>query len=118
MSEKFFNEVEGLGDVKKRIELSSDRENVREERVANLEGNAKRFVDTCVEHAEELSSEQIALVSEYLRTHSGTWQSYDDESVYVSTAEIVGNEWVVDFAVQGDDEDDEWCTVTERIPLS
>lgn len=98
-------------------EFTADqKEQQRKERDLVLENNRESFIANCVERAEELSDEQVAFASEYLRTHSGTWQSYDDQSVYVSTAEIRDGKWIVEFCVCGE-RDDESDLVTESIPL-
>lgn len=91
----------------------------QQERDLHLEQNRERFIAECVEQAEELSDARVAVVSEYLRTHSGTWQSYDDDQVYVSSAGIEGDRWHVEFGIiDSHGEKEEFSLHSEWIPLS
>lgn len=99
---------------------AEQKEQLRKERDIVLESSRESFISECVERAEELSDEQVAFVSEYLRTHSGIWQSYTGTDIWVSTAEIINGKWVVEFCVTSEDPElpDDYHVVTAEVPLS
>lgn len=56
-----------------------------------------RFIDEYIAGTGALSPENEVFVAEYLRTHHGLWEKYDDEEVYLSKAKIEGNLLRLDF---------------------
>lgn len=66
-----------------------------------------RFLGEYITGTGKLSPEHEAFVTEYMKTHPGMWEKYDDDEVYLSKARLEGNKLHLDF-----------CQVIEGQPFN